>query len=385
MSRSALSFWIAGGLVCAVLAYLLFENLERETVQERGNMSLEARRNRYLAAERFLAHMGRKIQWIKDTAVLDSLPEGGVLVLMGRRKEVMSKARAQEILDWVARGGYLILERDGAAEDDPLLLPFGVADDDDTVKRPDIMRRERDGLPAFFVEARLPGNDQRYRLAYNRYHVWEMKSGVPLPLWRVDGLYGSVMLHYAWERGNVTMMNRLEFLDNDELDDFDHAEFFWAVLRRYQPEGLIHFVARMQYPTLWQWLLTTAWRVLPSAAVLILLWLFWVVPRFGGVRAAPETGRRGLAEHLLAMGRCLWRENALASLLDTARREIAWRLAQRHPQILRLSVAEQNQALARQSGLAVTEIDAALHGAAPPSPETFIRAMQTVQSLERAL
>ncbi|MDR0736416.1 MAG: DUF4350 domain-containing protein [Zoogloeaceae bacterium] len=385
MSRSVL-LWIVGGCVCVALAVYLFANLERVSIEKRGRMSLEARRNPQLATERFFHRMGRETARIESPVALDALPEGGVLVLAGRRASLMNEARAQRILDWVARGGYLIVEHDrGLAEKDPLLLPFGVTNDDDTTEeKPDIIRRERGASSlSTFIEVGLPGNDQRYRLTSWLFR--KMSSGEIPPLWQVEGQYGNAMLHYAWGRGNVTLVGNLMFLNNGELGNFDHAEFFWALLQRYQPEGVIHLAARMEYQTLWQWLSTTAWRTLPSAAILILIWLFCVMPRFGGVRAAMETERRGLAEHLLALGRCLWREGALDILLDTARREIAQRLAQRHARLSRLPAKERSRELARQSGLAATEIDAALHSNAPPSPETFTRAMQIVQSLERAL
>ncbi|MDR1648090.1 MAG: DUF4350 domain-containing protein [Zoogloeaceae bacterium] len=393
MSRRALLYWLIGGLACVVLAaYLFGEYVELETVQKEGEMSLEARRNSWLATERFLKRMGRRTQRIKSPVALDSLPEGGVLVLAdGRRGGVMNEARAQKILDWVARGGYLVLERDwGEVKKDPLLAPFGVSGCgcDSKTKKRGIERLEEGERYGLFVEAGLPGSKQRYRLD-PKFRT--MKAGETPPLWQIENSYGSQILHYVRGRGNVTVVGTLDFLDNDELGDFDHAEFFWALLQRYQPTGVIHFVSRLEYQTLWQWVLTTGWRVLLGAATLILLWLFRVVPRFGGVRAEPEAERRGLSEHLLALGRCLWREGALDTLLDTARREIAYRLAQRHPRIPQLPAAEQSQELARQSGLAAAEIDAALHRKTTPggsiqlSPETFTRTMQTVQNLERAL
>ncbi|MDR3158320.1 MAG: DUF4350 domain-containing protein [Zoogloeaceae bacterium] len=387
MSRRIL-FWIVGVVVFVTLAaYLFFENMEPEIVQKKSGMSLEARRNRYLATERFLARMGRQTQRIERPVALESLPEGGVLILAtAGNNDVMNADRAQKILDWVARGGYLILEWDWIGTENPLVAPFGVKEGDREEEKKGIVRRERDvsSGTSFFVEASLPGSGQRYRLSPG-HTMDSMEAGETPPLWQVENRYGNDMLHYAWGRGNVTLIGSLGLLNNHELGDFDHAEFFWALLRRYQPEGVIHFAQRLEYQTLWQWLSTTAWRALLGTAALILLWLFWVVPRFGCVRAVPEVERRGLSEHLLALGRCLWREKALASLLDTARREIDQRLAQRHPRLLRLPVPEQHQELARQSGLAVAEINAALGSVTPPSPETFTRAMQTVQDLERAL
>ncbi|MDR2625156.1 MAG: DUF4350 domain-containing protein [Zoogloeaceae bacterium] len=385
MSRRALLFWIVGGIIFATLAaYLFFENVELKTVQKKGSMSLEAQRNPYLATERFLARMGRKTQHVERPVALESLPEGGVLILMTAGDNgVMNADRAQRILDWVTRGGYLILEWDWSGTENPLIAPFGVTKGDREEEKKGIVRRELDASGASsFVEASLPGSGQRYRLS-PEYST--MEAGETPPLWQVEDRYGNQMLHYAWGNGNVTLIGSLRLLNNRNLGNFDHAEFFWALLQRYQPEGVIHFARRLEYQTLWQWLSTTAWRALLGTAALILLWLFWIVPRFGGVRAVPEAERRGLSEHLLALGRCLWRENALSSLLATARREIDQRLAQRHPRLLRLPMLELHQELARQSGLDVTEIDAALGSDASPSPETFTRAMQTVQDLERAL
>ncbi|MDR2626054.1 MAG: DUF4350 domain-containing protein, partial [Zoogloeaceae bacterium] len=149
MSRRALLFWIFGSLVfVALAAYFFAQNVEWETYREKGKMSLEARRNPYLATERFLARMGRETRRIKNPSALDSLPEGGVLVLANERDNAglyTRLARSQAILNWVERGGYLILERDrGTVENDLLLEPFEVMDNDNMTERPGIVRHERD-------------------------------------------------------------------------------------------------------------------------------------------------------------------------------------------------------------------------------------------------
>jgi hypothetical protein len=373
MSRRVIWSAVAAVALVTLAALWFLENFERVPVKTHEDMQNEALRNPYLAAERLFSRLGRTVTRVSRPAAFDALGEGGVLILERGRQRLIDRERARRLLEWVGRGAYLIVEAE-LAGDDHLLQMLDAKYDAQPYRK----------SAKSCVEAVLPGSEFGYRLSSGGRGL---SAGRLVPEWRVPGQGEGrdLILHYAWGRGNVTVLGRLAFLDNLNLGDFDHAELAWAMLRRYQPDGVIYLATRFEHPTLWQWLAESAWMALISAAALVVLWLWSVAPRFGGMRAAPDAARRDLAQHLLAIGRSLWREGGLDYLRDVARREIAQRLTLRHPTLARRFPGERHAALARIAGLDGRKIAEALADEQTPSPETFTRAMQTLQHLEHKL
>lgn len=369
MSRRVIGSVLAVAAIGALLTLWFFDRFERVPVKTHQGMREEARRNPYLAAERLFQQLGRTVTRVSR---LDALNDGGVLILKRARDRTLGREQAQRLLAWVERGGYLITEAEFSGEDF-LLEPFGV-----TFAKPS-PRREK-GPP--HADAVLPDGAGHYRLAFAGRGL---AMGKTRPEWHVAGPNGEVLLHYVHGRGQVTVLASLSFLDNRAIDQLDHAELAWAMLRRYQPDGVIHLAARLEFQTLGQWLMESAWMALISVELLIALWLWCVIPRFGGARASPDTARRDLAQHLLAIGRSLWREGGLAYLRDLARWEVEQRLALRHPALTHRLAGERHAALARMTGLDPQKIGEAFADEQPPSPESFTRAMQTLQHLEHKL
>ena len=112
--------------VLATLAGLWFlQNFEQVPVTTREGPQKEALRNPYLALERLFSELGRPIERVQSPRLLDALPATGVLILDSNRRRNVDPARAERLLEWVNRGGYLITvpESDG---NDPLLTKLGL-------------------------------------------------------------------------------------------------------------------------------------------------------------------------------------------------------------------------------------------------------------------
>jgi hypothetical protein len=234
------------------------------------------------------------------------------------------------------------------------------------------------------IEASLPGSDTSYR--YFRFGNG-LTSSLPVPAWRAGAADDrSAIVHYAWGRGQITVFEGLQpFLGNWQIDKYDHAELIWALLQQYQPQGKIHLASRMTVPTLWQWLVESAWMVLISMALLIALWLWRIVPRFGGTLASPSLERRDLVQHLSAIGRSVWREGGIAHWLTVVRQAIHKRLSLRHPYLYRQEATEQQSALAKIAACSTKDIRLALTRGRAPTPAEFTVAMQTLQRLDQRL
>lgn len=117
MNRGALG---RGAIVLAVVAFCVagfFACYEQREVEIETGASKEARENRYLALSRLLERMGHETVVKRELALLDELPEPpATLILVGRR-DSLSAARSQALLDWVARGGHLAVVAHSLWED----------------------------------------------------------------------------------------------------------------------------------------------------------------------------------------------------------------------------------------------------------------------------
>lgn len=360
-------------LILSVLSVLWFlQNFEQVPTSHWQPAEKEAQRNPYLALERLLMQLARPVTRLMTPGLLDTLPVNGVLILDSHRQRIVDPARTVHILDWVKRGGYLIVaaEHNG---NDPLLASLGLS----RYKRPaQPVKPDNLSVP---VEFDLPVNGVHYRI--HRTGTG-MISAFPKPDWYVADHECNVLLHYHLGQGQITVLDSLEFLDNHQIGDFDHAELIWALLRQYQPAGKIYLATRMVMPTLWQWMREYAWMVLISTAMLIGFWLWRIMPRFGGTLPAQVAERRALTAHLAAIARCVWREGGIEHWLTVVRQALQKQLLQ---QRLGGDASQQRVALAKIAECTTKDIWSALTPGQAYTQDSFTRAMQILQRLNQRL
>ena len=136
----------------------------------------------------------------------------------------------------------------------------------------------------------------------------------------------TVAMSFVQGKGRVTLLPSLRFLRNGTIADLDDAELAW---RLSSERGPILLYVRLQSAGLLDWIQRDAWPAFAAAALLLVLWLLRIIPRFGPLEPDAAPPRRSLLEHLAASGRFLWSRGASAPLLDAVR-ERASRSARRH-------------------------------------------------------
>jgi hypothetical protein len=358
-------FLAAGILVLVALAVVWFRNnFELVSVKEWVGASGEARLRPFLAAERFAERMGWKANELRSLPALDALPAGGVLLLPNRR-QALSSDRMMELVRWAGRGGHLIVEAEYLGVPDPLLDILGV-------------QRAEQPPPAKPLSAEVPAAGRRLSVA--------MPGAMKLVTAERDVRLraGEQLVSFGHGRGVVTVATTLNFARNRAIGASDHAEFLWQLLALTPGRELVVYWSPARL-SLWGFLKEHAAAALAAGGVLLALWLWSIIPRFGPVAPDQPPGRRRLLDHLRASGRYYWVKGLRSRLVVAARDAALRRIARAQPDF---ATASQTEKISRLSSLAqIPKDDAArfLSAAGAMRGADFIKVTQHAQRVHSAL
>ncbi|WP_262072298.1 DUF4350 domain-containing protein [Stenotrophomonas sp. Marseille-Q5258] len=264
-----------------------------------------------------------------DLTAMALQPHDTVVLLQDSAALPPTTARA--LLDWVERGGHLIvrttpLTADDAADDTadngPLLdmlgvdgtsrrnacAPFHVADDVNHVEFCDSRRFDVD-----------PPTDIRVAQA-----------------WR-DEEHGHVFVRLHRAAGTVDVLADLNFMKNsaapgvDGLHDKAHRDLARYVLAPNYGKGTVWLVYGTRPPSLWQRVFHDGWPVWVPLLLALLGWLWLRAQRMGSLLPSPAVERRSLLEHVRASGEHLLRYGKAPLLYDAVRQAFLNRLRRRAP------------------------------------------------------
>jgi len=356
----------------AVLAIVWYASgFERVPVTVRVGMSGEARLRPFLAAERFAERMGLPARELRALPALDELPAEGVL-LLPRHRRTLDERRAAQLLRWVTQGGHLVVEAETLDREDPVFARFG-------------LRYEKDAAPRQPVHLAMTGSDTK--LAMSSLRPGRVAATRGEPVFRVGAPGAERLLSVRAGRGLVTAAVELDFARNHFIGMHDHAVILWRILGLTGATELAVFHHPLRL-SLWDFLLEHAAAALGAAALLLALWLWRIVPRYGTLLPDPPPVRRRLLDHLRASGRYLWARGLGGTLADAAREAALRRVSRAYPDFAVASRAERGARLARLAGLGRAEAEALLtsgEAAAPSGGAELIRLVHSAQRVHAAL
>jgi hypothetical protein len=417
--RAALALAALG--VCVAGFFTCFEQREIEVAT---GVSEEARRNHYLALARLLERMGHTVVSTSNPARLRELPPPPATLILPIRRVSFTAERSAALLDWVARGGHLVVA--GSSLD----LPHVVEANDDEPEKPDSptplppappkrlwerpdpildrfgLRRIRGSPPkekrefkppsfedvlagrfpvpvAETCEADFPDLDEPLVVGFSPAYQWLDPQGVAV--WSVEGPAGVHLVELRHERGRISALTSDEPLTNAAIGDHANAEFVVRWLRRDDAaSGPIWIFYAEEWPSL----LALAQRhALPAAiagAVLLFTWLWSAVFRFGPALPDPLPVRRAWLEHLDAAGRFQWRQDHGQTLLASMREEVARLARERHPGWRQLRERERVERIAERADLTPDEVLHALAGP-PGGARAFAASVGALERIRAAL
>lgn len=299
-------------------------------------------------------------------------------VVIYRDPRTLAAPDAKSLLEWVARGGHLVVrtppwrERVGESRV-PVLDEVGVtlldsSDGDD--------HAQRNGCAQLFERGRKA---QPLFCGARRFYFYNADAEPDAAWGDEDSAYVYARLPYG--EGKVDVLADMDFLSNrggsglagfgrfgdDEIALPSSAAFARQVLAPNYKSGTVHLIYAAEVPSLWRTLIVNSWMAWLPLLLWLLAWLWQRMQRFGPLRPAPAMERRSLLEHVVASGEHIYRYGYGPSLYASVRAAFLLRLRRRDPYAASIQGEAQVELLAQryqnETGLGAAQIRDAL---APP-------------------
>jgi hypothetical protein len=301
-----------------------------------------------------LQRMGSKVEQSRDLDRLSRFASSGTVFLTDRSD--LTPPVAHALRSWVRGGGHLVIAVENAVPHETLLHDLGitvqVAKDStgppeaEAIELPDGSR----------VRAALPRSPSLH-FARERADWWYEVNGVVPMMQLTDG------------RGRVTVMSSFAPFHNRALGRHQHAELFWHLASENGAPGTVWLVRKLQTQSLPGWLVANALPALIALGILLIVFLWRVMPRFGPLVAPSVPDRRSLTEHLAATGRFYSSQGQLTALIKILRQDALDALASRVPEVHGEDGAARLKTAARVSGMRPRELLYAFTAAAGSARE----------------
>lgn len=334
----------------------------------------KARRDPFLAAERFLEENDFYVS-VHTWFGAGPPPDAAVVATA---QSFDSRGTTDSVLNWVSRGGNLLLLLDGGET-------FRDDFDDEPLKKKTKARTERTELLEKLGIGEAHDSDTSLKVKFDDVQTtvempgrFKWKDGhAPARTIFSAGDGGSIGLtSFLRGKGRVTIAAHAKPFRNRYIGEGDNA---WLLLRLIGQSDadevwFLNGVKVSFFGMLWE----HGWMALIAATVLLAMWLWRSLPRFGPLRATEETGMRDFAEHLSLTGAFLWRHRQHAHLIAPLR-EAVTRAAVR-----RGLVRNDPDFPEKLAGLAQMEplrVRAALLSENITEPRHFLRAIQDLRQL----
>jgi hypothetical protein len=377
-ARRVLILVLAAVAVLGGLVYWIVPKLERVEQEVVENVSEKARRNPFLAMERYLGRLGYAVETGHRADVIDRPPAATDTIVVEFSEEVFSPARTRKIMEWIAAGGHLVLEIDAARWATDEVPPNALLDLAKVSAEYDEERDDEDEAVAP-PRYRLEAGGESYQVGLWPYQYLVDGSGVA-EAWTVEGR--PQVLRYGYREGLFTVIIDRRMWQNAHIGEFDHALLLTAILG--PPGGKVWVLYRVEVASLPELIWQYGARVVVAFAFALALALWALYNRFGPVHVPPLGRRRSLGEHVQAIAAFAWRYGRAATLLHAARTALRYRAEARYPGFQHKSADEQIEWLAARVGRTGAEVRRALE-AEVRHHEQLVEITRLLQEMRKSL
>ena len=365
-------------LACTLYGAWFYTTHEKITKTEFIGYRGEARVNDFLAADLLLNELGIEADSRSSLTPSEWLPDITDTLVSRLSTSISVLGERSRLLGWVADGGHLILmpPKQESRLADEFLGQIGfhlVEVDDDESDAADEKEEE--------------GESQSFDYLVDLEHTWfriETTEDQELGATLTDNL-GIIAVRRNWGDGSLTVLANSRYFTNRSIDESDHARLLMDTVAGYVNPGKVWFIYNATFPSLWQVIWSNAPYVVISLAIVLVIWLWSIVPIFGPAIHPDPPVRRSIIEHVRAAGHFVWRNHGARALTSSSTAAVMHEAEFKHPGISRLSMEKQAKQIAKLTGLAAQPILDVLINRDTPRNREFTHNMQALQRIRKEL
>ncbi|MDH3858440.1 MAG: DUF4350 domain-containing protein, partial [Gammaproteobacteria bacterium] len=277
---------------------------------EESGWSIDALRNPYLAAQKFMARTGIEVTDVDSLTRLDELSGLGTL-FFSDANQVQTPRQLAQVMDWLEQGGNVIYTADMVSDDDDMLLrEFSIEvdwrkfDSEDESEEKTLSETLRDynrqieaGKSREEIAQSL--NDEEVSTTWVQFsddigevevafddakillhpYISDTESVIePRPFSWSYSEYGVHMMQFEVGNGLLTIISDPGIWTSYRIDQYDHAYLLWLLS---SDEGNFAILRSVLRDSIWTLMRQNASEVLIAAGLLILIWIWRTGYRFG--------------------------------------------------------------------------------------------------------
>jgi len=421
---------IIGLAIIVLMGWATYNSIEFYDETQQTSWSLEALRNPYLAAQKFMQQSDINSVEADSLIGLNSL-QGVSTVLITDANQVVSPRQLEKVLDWLENGGNLIVTANSLGDSDDLLLDefdVGVSwqsqdditegenedfDDQHDEKNEEDKRSVSESLREYNQQiedgkspqefGQLSGDESsltiidfgddigELSIAFKSHRVLshpyidgeESDDSSKQPFSWSSSEHGIHLMQFDVGDGLLTIISDPTIWISDRIDQYDHAYLLWVLSSRDGDFAILHPALR---DSIWILISRHAPEFLVALAISIALWLWHLGHRFGRIVSRDTSGGRALSEHFSATANYLWHRKASDQLIKPVRQQIFRRASIVLPGFAGAAKnpTRQLELISRHCGLEIPTVEGALNSKTF-NESTFVRTVKLLKYIEQSL
>ena len=326
---------VLGVLLAGLIAWGLYSSIEFYQETEESSWSVDALRNPYLAAQKFMAESGIAVTDVDSLVKLDQLTSLGTL-FFSDANQVQTPQQLRQVMDWLKVGGNVIYTADSVAHSDDLLLrEFEVEVEwrefedeaageekplsetlreynrqiEDGKSREDIVRalnEEEDSLTTVQFSDDIGALEVAFndaKILTQPYIVDSESDTSHQPFSWSYSAYGVHMMQFEVGSGLLTIISDPGIWTSYQVDQYDHAYLLWLLS---SGEGNFAILRSVLRDSIWVLMARNATELLIAAGLMLLIWIWRSGYRFGRLLPRDLAHSRALGEYFSSISHYLW-------------------------------------------------------------------------------
>ena len=404
---------VVGVLLIGLIGWALYLSIEFYEETEESGWSIDALRNPYLAAQKFMNESGIEVTDVDSLLKLDELSMLGTL-FFSDANQVQTPRQLQQVMDWLDVGGNVIYTADSVSHDDDLLLKeFAVNvewreyEDEEEVEQTSLSetmreynRQIEDGKSREEIASSLGETQESIttiqfdddigvlQVAFNDAKILTQpyisdadSDTIHQPFSWSYSEYGVHMMQFEVGSGLLTIVSDPGIWTSYQIDQYDHAYLLWLLSSGKGNFAILRSVLR---DSIWALMARNASELLIAAGLIVLIWIWRTGYRFGRLLPRDRSQSRALGEYFSSISHYLWHRRHGEYLVAALRQRVLRRAGLTLGEFLRADQQRQFELIAQRCDLNPDSVTRAFN-VNDFNETSFVQTVRLLKHIEQSL